>query len=293
MQNNLRIIFTCITLLILVACNVPGGSGENPTPNATSIVETAIANANATMTAMAVQVPTIPSNTPAPAITDTQSPTQIQIPTQTNTPQGVWLTVSEETNCRTGPGTSYDRVGGVKVGQSAEVVGRDQTNQHWYVRLPDNPVVFCWVISFYATVTGNTGTIPVMTPPPTPTATFTTTPTMDFTVAYVGADQCVGWFLEFKVANTGAFVIESVKIVTKDLTTPNTFTASYDKFEDWNGCLVGSTQMDLTTGEAEKTNSGAAIPYNPAGHNFEAAVTVCTQNGLAGTCLTKTITFTP
>jgi len=299
MQNKLYSILACFTLLILVACG-SSGTGAEPTPNSTAIIETAIANANATMTAMAVVQPSpLPSDTPIPTAAITDTPSLTPLPLETATLPGVRVSVSEDTNCRTGPGTIYDRVGGLKVGQSAEVVGRDQATQHLYIRLPDNPVVFCWIISYYANVTGNVATIPVMTPPPTPTATITTTPgktttpSMDFSVSFLGADSCVAWFLEFNIVNTGAIVIESVKVVAKDLTTPNTFTASYDKFEDWNGCTVGAVQMDLVTGESEKTNSGANITYNPAGHSFEASITVCSQNGLAGSCLTKTINFIP
>jgi len=298
MQIKLHTILSCFALLVLAACG-PSGNAE-PTPNATAIVETAIANANATMTAMALAQPLpIPSDTPVPTAAVTDTPSMTPLPLATATLPGIRVSVSEDTNCRTGPGTEYDRAGGLLVGQSAEVLGRDQATQHLYIRLPDNPLVFCWIISYYATVTGNVANVPVMTPPSTPTAvtttpTITSTPSVNFTVSFLAADTCApNWFLEFNVISTGPTALESIKIVTKDLTTPNTFTTSNNKFEDWNGCTLITAQSDLTTGESEKVNSGATIPYDPSGHSFEATITVCSADGLGGACLTKVLSFIP
>ena len=140
MQNKYRSILSGLMLLFLVACNMPGGGGSEPTPNATEIVGTAIANANATMTALALIQPSpLPSETPSPTAAMTDTPSQTPLPLTTATLPGVRVTVSEDTNCRTGPGTAYPRVGGIRVGQNAEVVGRDQGSQHWYIRVSSNP----------------------------------------------------------------------------------------------------------------------------------------------------------
>ncbi|MBM3151622.1 MAG: hypothetical protein FJZ96_05370 [Chloroflexi bacterium] len=291
MKNTLRTILTLAALFGLAACNLPGTGTAGPTPNATAVIETAMAYAAASLTALASQNISQPSQTPG--VPGNEIPSFTPLPSLTTTPEGIRLNVSEETNCRTGPGTVYPRLGGIRPGQSAEVAGRDAASQYWYIRLPDTPTIFCWITGLYATVSGNISLIPVMTPPPTPTATMTPTPALDFAVTFVGKDMCVAYFLEFNIVNTGGILIESIRVVSKDLTTPNTFTATYDKFEDWNACLVGTIQNDLAPGESEKTNSGAGIAYDPTGHNFEATVTACSQNGLAGACLTKKIIFTP
>jgi hypothetical protein len=81
--------------------------------------------------------------------------------------------VSVETNCRSGPGTAYGALGALLVGQSAEVVGRSASSDSWIIKLPSNPAITCWLWGQYATVTGNTGNLPIITPPPTPTPTAT------------------------------------------------------------------------------------------------------------------------
>ncbi len=85
----------------------------------------------------------------------------------------VTVTVSVDTNCRLGPGTAYAIVGALAVGQSAEVVGRSASSDNWIIRLPSNLAVTCWLWGQYATVSGDTSTLPVITPPPTPTMTPT------------------------------------------------------------------------------------------------------------------------
>lgn len=85
----------------------------------------------------------------------------------------VTVTVSVDTNCRLGPGTLYEIVGVLPVGQVAEVVGRSASSDNWIISLPSNPAVTCWVWGQYATVSGDTSTLPVITPPPAPTLTPT------------------------------------------------------------------------------------------------------------------------
>jgi uncharacterized protein YraI len=85
----------------------------------------------------------------------------------------VTVTVSVDTNCRLGPGTLYEIVGVLPVGQVAEVVGRSASSDNWIISLPSNLAVTCWVWGQYATVSGDTSTLPVITPPPAPTLTPT------------------------------------------------------------------------------------------------------------------------
>jgi len=106
-----------------------------------------------------------------------QTMAAMSVPEAGETPQPpggtVTVTVSVDTNCRLGPGTAYAIVGALAVGQSAEVVGRSASSDNWIIRLPSNLAVTCWLWGQYATVTGDTSTLPVITPPPTPTMTPT------------------------------------------------------------------------------------------------------------------------
>jgi hypothetical protein len=116
----------------------------------------------------------------------------------------------------------------------------------------------------------------------------------DFAVQYKNVGSCVGWFIEFHVTNTGGITWESVRVTTIDLATSIALIGpATNKFEDWSGCLVAASQEDLMPGEVGDTNSGFSFVYNPAGHAMQAAVKLCSQNGLAGTCVTKVLNFTP
>jgi hypothetical protein len=87
------------------------------------------------------------------------------------------VTVSTDTNCRTGPGVNYGLVMIFKVGMSAEVVATYP--DYWIIEYPGGNGATCWLWDEYATVIGDTSQLPVATPPPPPpTATpgVTSTP---------------------------------------------------------------------------------------------------------------------
>jgi hypothetical protein len=144
----------------LSACNLPSEQGT-PTPDPILTV-TALAQALATPTPTLVSDTPTPEFSPTPAFTPTSS-----VPT---------ITVSVNTNCRTGPGVIYDLNGGLNVGQTAEVVGKNSAvANYWVVRLPGGTI--CWLWGQYATVSGNTANLPEYPVPPTPTPSPTPTPT--------------------------------------------------------------------------------------------------------------------
>ncbi len=101
----------------------------------------------------------------APAITPT--------PTITLTPtlSVPMVSVSVNTNCRTGPGKVYDWLGALLVGEQAEVMARSADGQYWVIRNPDNNGGLCWLWGNYATVEGPIVNLQVWDPPPTPTPT--------------------------------------------------------------------------------------------------------------------------
>jgi hypothetical protein len=81
------------------------------------------------------------------------------------------VSVSVDTNCRTGPGKIYDYIGALIVGETAEVVGQSMDGQYWIIKNPDQPGE-CWLWGYYATVEGPVAGLPKYTPPPTPTPSF-------------------------------------------------------------------------------------------------------------------------
>ncbi len=133
-----------VLLLTLLACNFPGVF--KPTPG--------IPNTGGG------------ANTPSP------------VPTIPSAPSNVQVRVSVSTNCRTGPGVAYPEVSGFFVGQVAQVVGRSANKRYWIIRDPNQHGQLCWLWGRFATVTGNTHSLPAFTTPPTPMPTIPSTPAM-------------------------------------------------------------------------------------------------------------------
>lgn len=287
-KTRLYLILSALLAGVL-ACNLPVGASPAAPPgttplDGTALFQTAQAGVVSTLTAMAILSPAQPAYTPTETLTP--QPTLTFTPTFTETPSIPTITVSQDTNCRIGPGKVYDYVGALLVGETTEVVGRDPTGDYWYVRNPDKQGGFCWLWGNYASLTGNTQALPVFTPPPTPT------PTPDFGVSFTKVDSCVGWYITFSLKNTGGVAFESVSVYIKDTDAPAEASASYDVFEKWNGCLVGTSTDSLTPGQSGHTNSDSLLA-DPTGHKIKASIKVCTGNGLTGTCITKNLDFKP
>ncbi len=77
------------------------------------------------------------------------------------------LTVREATNCRTGPGEVYEIVFTYVAGTKLEIAGRYEPGNFWLVKSAESPSGLCWMWGEYVDVTGNYGSVPGVTPPPT------------------------------------------------------------------------------------------------------------------------------
>ena len=117
-----------------------------------------------------------PQATTGPA--DTQAPTDTPTITLTNTPSIPFVSVSQNTNCRTGPSQFYGYVTTANAGQQFEVLKTYNGANYVVIRNPSGSGD-CWLWLQYANVTNFASfNLPVATQPPTPfpTATFTNTP---------------------------------------------------------------------------------------------------------------------
>jgi hypothetical protein len=206
------------------------------------------------------------------------------------------VSVSVNTYCRSGPGPVYDILGIVNVGQNAVVVGRNASSDTWVIKLPSNPAITCWLWGQNATVVGNTAGLPVITPPPTPTPAVTLTPAASFNVVYSSIEDCGGasYGIKFKITNNGSVTWESNRVIATDQATAVTVAIDRNTFPLVNdiGCAPVSADLNLEAGEVGFTSTNT-FGTNPAGHPFTATIRVCSLDGMAGTCLEKTITFTP
>jgi len=137
------------------------------------------------------------SVTPELSTQEESTPTITPSPTMTLTPTlGVpMVSVSMNTNCRKGPGTQFDLIGALLVGQQAEVVGVSSAGGYWIIKNP-NRAGDCCLWDHYATVTGSTEGLPRINPPPTPTPSFTPTPTFTPTQSI---DWAGSWTTSFGV----------------------------------------------------------------------------------------------
>ena len=290
-------ILLSVTVLLLasLACALPGTSLITATPDQ-NFYNTAIAQ---TVAAAVAQTQGLPSPEPiimasdTPIFTSTPEPPTLT-PTVTLTPSPIFtstplvplISVSVATNCRVGPGRIYDRVGALLVGQTAEVFGRNDTSNYWYIRNPNRSGEFCWLWGEYASLTGNLGALPVYTPPHTPT------PMPNFEPSFVGKDSCSGWWVDIELENTGGIQFKSYSLTLRDTVTDTVLSAYADGFTDNTGCLDSTTRTNLNPGSS-RVISSPAFSYDPAGHKLRATITLCSNLGQSGTCVTKVIEFKP
>lgn len=282
--SPLRIIV--IVLTVGAAACAPIGMTATPNPN---LVNTLVAQTLAVIQTQSAQAGIPPSATFTPA-PPTASPTITFTPTPefTATPSVPLISVSVATNCRVGPGKAYDRVGALLVGETTEVYGRDALGNYWYVANPDVDGGFCWLWGEYATLVGNVQALPVFTPPPTPT------PAPDFAVEYTGLEACTGtgWWVEFKLQNTGGITFRSISMSVQDTDAKITLSLSDNNFTNRNGCSDIDAKKALALGE-KLIVSSPVFNYDPSGHKFRATLTLCSEDGVNGMCVTRNIEFKP
>ncbi|MCE9645194.1 MAG: hypothetical protein K8S20_04270 [Chloroflexi bacterium] len=153
-----------VLILAMLACNMPSAQASPE-------------DLVATITAQALLVQNgqgnAPTSTPESGFTATPEFTPTN--TLTPTPSVPMVSVSQNTNCRTGPGTEYDLIGALLIGQTAEVVGKSTATNYWIINTPGSSGT-CWLWGNYATVTGNTAILAEWPIPPTPTPSLPAAP---------------------------------------------------------------------------------------------------------------------
>ena len=305
MSRSHQIYFPMAALLIAsLACAMPAATAV---PDTTGVLNTAVAQTVIAALTLNAPVATLsPTLEPMAVSTFTPEPPTLT-PTETvtatlvftSTPLVTLISVSVPTNCRNGPGKVYVMTGALLVGEYAEVFGRNPTNNYWYIRNPDSISEFCWVWGEYATLTGPTLQLPVYTPPPTPTATLTPLPTLtptpspSFKADYASLESCTGsWWVDIKLKNNGTISFKSVFISVKDMVTSVVQVQINDDFTDKNGCLETITRDKLAAGDTYLL-SAPAFNYNPTGHKIEVTITLCSDTGQKGLCITRKMDFIP
>ncbi|HCS40936.1 MAG TPA: hypothetical protein DIW44_15315 [Anaerolineaceae bacterium] len=226
-----------------------------------------------------------------------QNPTETPTPQPTNTseytatPDKITLTLSKDTYCRNGIFAKSPYVALMTAGQTYDVLAVDPNNQAYYVVEPDHTFTYCWVWGEYATVSGDTASLPVYTPQPLPTPTYTATVGPDFTASYTGLQTCgADFYLRFFIKNTGSKTWQALQINSTDNSSNVTTNYSNTVFVDYSGCAAGVAESDLGPGESSYV--AVQVPSDPTGHSTTATIILC-QTDASGGCNPKTITFTP
>lgn len=165
-----RILLAILILIFSsIACNFP--SGQTATPDAytaAAMTVTALAATNA-LTPSATFFATI-----TPSVTSTSTPL-LPVATSvvaTSTPSGTLFIVDVGANCRTGPGTNYDKVTAFAQGTYINITGRNTDSTWWVVQ---NGSSNCWISASTGHTSGSTASVAVVAAPPTPTVVATAT----------------------------------------------------------------------------------------------------------------------
>lgn len=109
-------------------------------------------------------------------VTTSLEVTPLALETITPTPAAAPLiTFTQNANCRKGPGTPYEIVTSATAGQAAQIEGRSQASDWYYVLLPSG-TTRCWVAASTGTLSGSVDGLSVIPAPSLPTATFTAAP---------------------------------------------------------------------------------------------------------------------
>lgn len=271
-----------VLLIASLACSQSApASPADPNALNTSIAQTIAARqTEAVLSNPPTATFTFASETPTPTL----EPTPSETPDFTATPSTPTISVSVDTNCRTGPGAIFERVGILLVGETAEIVGREPKGEYWYIRNPDTGPEFCWVWGEYATISGNTLFLLYLSPaPPPPTS---------FTASFEKMETCSVWWVEFRLVNNSGVAFRSMSLNVRDADTNTVASQETNSFANSDGCNAPVTVERLVSGGAV-TVSSPPFGYNPAGHNLSARITLCTEPDQKGTCITQEFNFRP
>ena len=277
--------------VVLAACAAPATPGE------AEIAQRIDAAVEGTVDALASTAPPStlpPAATPAPTqpSTDPAQPptaTSTLIPTETLPPAPVlpMISVSRTTNCRTGPGRAYRLVSSLRPGEAAQVTGRSSVEGYWYITHPDPSEQPCWLWDQYATLQGNTASLPVLTPEPAPVQQI------DFTLYLHSFSECGSPRVSLTVVNTGPELFRSGRIHVEDL----------DSGDDLHGPRLDPHPFADNPSSCPRDEGSNSLPPGATaylviplseyegGDDAEANIRLCTDDDGEGECVSQSISF--
>lgn len=220
-----------IFCLLLTACNLQSSGDSSDDLN----------NQAATLVAMTLNAISTPTSMNTPLPTPTQAVRVTGTPALTITPtySVPMLKINEPTNCRTGPGQSYEILFTFNTGATVEILGSYPTNNYWTVKWQGGNGT-CWVWGEYATVSGSYWTVPTVNPPATGTPSPPTAPGIEnweYVCGYGGSGPNVTVTLEWidrAVDETGYRIYRNGENVAELPANSNAFTEVVEVAEGEN-----------------------------------------------------------
>jgi len=166
-MRSKRLSLAFLTLfLTALACSLPGNEPPlSVDDQASTIVAATLQAGNENGADVPISATAPQLQTQLPATTSPRGPT----PTITPTFSTPFLTVLEQTNCRTGPGQDYEVVFTYLPKAKLVILGRYETENYWLVKSEFSPTGSCWLWGEFVEVTGSYWAVPSVTPPATST----------------------------------------------------------------------------------------------------------------------------
>ena len=181
-MNYFKLIPFVIIFFFLAACNsetaVPEENAETADePTQTAVVETVIVVATAT-TDPVIETEVVTDSSSEETAVSADAPILESAPVTEGNPA---LTTLIDLNVRKGPGTNYGIVGVLKLGESANIIGKSPNGHWWKIQCPADAGADCWTSAGaqYGTATNATGVAVAAVPAPPPTYTPTATQTTE------------------------------------------------------------------------------------------------------------------
>jgi len=262
--------------LCLSACNIP--VAQDPGLPVNDLAATVVAQ---TLTAVALEnqaplaSPTagenpVPLASPtldgAPTIAPNATATagNIAVTLTAGTPNATILTVDANTNCREGPGTSYNIVIQLIPGTQYQMLGRTADNKYWVVSEIGKSTQ-CWVPAEFSNAFGNVNLLAVVTPSAPTSAAGT-----------LAAPNNVAYEYECKFNGVNSDI--TVKLSWNDRSN------NEDGFRIYrDGTMVGQVTENTTfysevfAGSASITYSYFVAAFNAQGESFGGTITFSCQ----------------
>ncbi|MCW5874097.1 MAG: hypothetical protein KIS88_05575 [Anaerolineales bacterium] len=206
-------LFSCLLILAIVLTACGGQSSD-------AAIATGIAQ---TLQVSQLETAAAANNDaqPTPAVENTPQPEN----TEEAVPEIALVSVSTDTNCRSGPSQHYKLITTVTVGQQVEVLKTFADSDYVVVQNP-NGAGDCWLWLRYADTTDFTAyDLPTATQPPTPTPTITPSPTPSY-------DWSGNWTIRVfhgGVERTGAMScsVTGMSVTCSAVTNPGAFAYSF------------------------------------------------------------------